>query len=240
MTRIATAASKQRKLVAVTGVIILAAALAVSLYLSKKSNYQGQAADALFRARSKLETEMKAVATSMNPPTASAKKDAKKEAPTPSIDYVKFSVDAKLPEGIAALKKVAESFPGTPAGFDAKMELGGLYFDHAENSTAYEQAGKWFESAAASAPSSDQTIAALYSLGFTQESLGKCADAVKTFDRAMNSGSGPLQSDILRAKARCQETVGDKVGAKATYESIIKLSPGSENARFAESKKASL
>lgn len=240
MTRIATAASKQRKLVIVTGVILIAAALAASLYLSKRSTFRGQASEALFRARTKLDTEMKALATAMNPPAA-VKKDAKAPpAPPVSIDFTKFDVDAKLPEGVSALKKVAEEYPGTLSGFDAKMELGSLYFDHAENATAYERAMSWFDAAASSAPSNEQSIAALYNLGYAQEALGRCADSVKTFDRALNSGAGAFLGEILRGKARCQEALGDKAGAKATYESLIKQAPGTEHAKFAEAKKASL
>lgn len=238
MTRIATAASKQRKLVIVTGVILLAAALAASLYLSKRNAFRGQASEALFRARAKLDVEMKAVSASLAPATP-AKKGVPAE-PAASIEFAKFDVDAKLKDGVTALAKVAEEYAGTLSGFDAKMELGGLYFDHAENPASYERARSWFDSAATSAPSNDQSIAALYNLGFAQEALGQCADSVKTYDRALNSGSSAFLGEILRAKARCQETLGDKPGAKATYESLIKQKPGTEYAKFAEAKKASL
>ena len=63
---------------------------------------------------------------------------------------------------------------------------------------------------------------------------------MKTFDRAVNAGSGPFLGEILSGKARCQETIGDKAGAKATYESIVKQLPGSEAAKLAETKKAAL
>jgi tetratricopeptide (TPR) repeat protein len=246
MTRIATAATKQRKLVIVMSVILIAAALAASLYLSKRASFRGQASEALFRARTKLETEMKSVSDAMTPPPAAPAKDAKGKpvakpaASAPAIEFAAFDVDAKLKDGIAALQKVAEDYPATLAGFDAKMQLGSLYFDHAANPASYEQALKWFDAAATSAPSNEQSIAALYSEGYAQEALGKCAEAVKTFDRALNSGSGPFLGELLRGKARCQETLGDKTSAKATYENIIKQLPNTENAKFAETKKATL
>lgn len=245
MTRIATAASKQRKLVIAAGIVVLAAALAASLYLSKRSAFRSQASEALFKARTKLAADMKAYGDSLKPAETPAKdakaKTAKKEAPAaPSLEFVKFDVSAKLKDGIAALEKVAEDFPGTMAGFDARMELGGLYYDHAENSAAYEHAARWFESASTSAPANEQTIAALYNLGYAQEALGKCADSVKTFDRALNSGSGPLLGELLLSKARCQLTLGDKAGAKGTYESLIKQLPNTEYAKQAETKKAAL
>ncbi len=247
MTRIATVASKQRKLVIVAGVILLAAALAASLYLTKRNTFRGQASEALFHARAKLNAELKLIADAGKPTEVATKEDpkakaAKKVAPAASlsIEFAKFDVDGKLKDGISALTKVTEEFPSTLAGFDAKMELGSLYFDHGENAAAYEHSAQWFESAAASAPSNEQSITALYNLGFAQEAMGKCGDAVKTFDRAMNSGSGPFQGELLRGKARCQETLGDKAGAKATYENIIKQLPNSESAKFAETKKATL
>ena len=46
--------------------------------------------------------------------------------------------------------------------------------------------------------------------------------------------------ELLRGKARCQETLGDKPGAKATYETMIQKLPGTEYAKIAESKKAGL
>ena len=247
MTRIATAASKQRKLVIVGAVILIAGALAASLYLSKRSTFRSQASEALFRARTKLDAELKAMGEAAKPAAPAAKIDPKTKkaipaAPVaaPSLEFTKFDVDAKLKEGTAALAKVAEEFPGTLAGFDAQMQLGSLYYDHGEGAAGYEKALTWFEAAASSAPSNDQATAALYNLGYTQEALNRCADSVKSFDRALNSGSGPFLGELLRGKARCQETLGDKAGAKSTYENMIKQLPGTEYAKVAEAKKASL
>ena len=63
---------------------------------------------------------------------------------------------------------------------------------------------------------------------------------MKSYDRALNSGSGPFLGEILRGKARCQEMLGDKAGAKSTYEKIEKQLPGTEYAKFADLKKAAL
>jgi tetratricopeptide (TPR) repeat protein len=245
MTRIATIASKQRKLVIVAGVILVAAALAASLYLTKRNSFRRQASEALFRARTTLEGELKIIADATKPPEAAAKDakgKAKPKAPPaePDIEFTKFDVDTKLKNGIAALTKVSEDFTGTLAGFDAKMQLGSLYYDHAENAAGYEHALQWFNSAATAAPANDQSVAALYNLGFAQEALNRCADAIKTFDRALTAGAGPFQGELLRGKARCQEALGDKVGAKTTYDTILLQLPNTEDAKFAEAKKASL
>jgi TolA-binding protein len=241
MTRLATTASKQRKLVIVAGVILLAATLAASLYLTKRNSYRLQASEALFKARTKLGAELKAISDSMKPAETKVKagKD-KTPAAAPSIEFVKFNLNEKLPTGVAALQKVTEDFPNTLAGFDAKIELGSLYFEHGVNSADLDQAHHWFESAASTAPSTQQTIAALYNLGYAEEALGRCADAVKTFDRALNSGSSPFKGELLRGKARCQETLGDKAAAIATYDAIVKQLPNTEHAKFAETKKATL
>jgi len=240
MTRIATTASKQKKAVVVAMVILLAATLAASLYLNKRNTFRTQASEALFKARQSLETEMKAYADSVKP--AEKKTDKKTEKPTaaPDLTFAKFDVDTVLKTGVSGLEKVADEFSGTQAGFDAKMELGGLYFDHSANAAGFGKSSEWFDRAAGSAPTNEQSITALYNLGYAQEALGRCVDSVKTFDRALNSGSGPFQAELLRAKARCQETLGDKAAAKTTYENMIKTFPNTESARFAEMKKASL
>jgi TolA-binding protein len=244
MTHIATTASKQRKLVAVGGVIFIAAALAASLYLTKRNAFRAQASEALFKARSTLAAEMKVVADSLKPPAKpevkGAKKDAAKPEVGPNVDYAKFAVAEKLKGGVAALERVAEEFPSTLAGFDARMQLGSLYYDHATGPADYEKAAGWFEVAANGAPSSEQAASALYSLGYAQESLGKCGDAVKTFDRALNSGATYILGDLLRAQARCYETLGDKENAKKSYERLAKSLPNTEDAKLAEMKKASL
>lgn len=240
MTRIATSASKQKKAVIVAMVILLAATLAASLYLNKRNTFRAQAAEALFKARQSLATEMKAYSDSIKPAEKKTDKKTDKAPAAPDMTFAKFDVDTVLKSGISGLEKVAEEFSGTQAGFDAKMELGGIYFDHSTGSAAFGKASEWFDRAASSAPTNEQSITALYNLGYAQEALGRCADSVKTFDRALNSGSGPFQAELFRAKARCQETLGDKAAAKTTYENMIKTFPNSESARFAEMKKASL
>lgn len=253
MTQIAMSATKQKRLLFVGIVILLAATLAASLYLTKRNAFRAQAAEALFKARSTLETEMKAFATSIAPPAKKADpkvdpKAAAKAAPKdlaapvapPSTDFVKFDVDTKLAGSVTALEGVAKTYPNTLAGFDAKMELGSIYFEHGEGTAAYEKALRWFESAANSAPGDEYSSTALYSQGYAQEALGQCPEAVKTFDRAVNAGAGALLGELLRAKARCQEIAGDKAGARTTYEAIAKQLPNTEHARFAETKKAAL
>lgn len=243
MTRLATSASKQRKLVLVAAVIFVAAALAASLYLSRRKEFRAQGSEALYKARETLDAEMKALAESMKPAAPKADPKAKTPAPpvmAPDVSFAKFDVDQKLKGGVAALERVADEYGSTLAGFDARMQLGSLYFDHAESPAAFEKAASWFEKAAASAPSREQGASALYSLGYTQESLGKCGDAVKTFDRALASGASYVLGDLLRAQGRCYETLGDKEGAKKAYDRLIKDLPGTEDARFAELKKATL
>jgi TolA-binding protein len=247
MTRIATTASKQRKLVALGGVIFIAAALAASLYLTKRNAFRAQGSEALFKARATLAAEMKVIADSLKPPAKPEAKGAKKDAKAadkpeagPNVDFAKFEVDEKLKGGVAALERVSEEYSSTLAGFDARMQLGSLYYDHATSPAAYEKAATWFAKAADGAPSSEQAASALYSLGYAQESLGKCGEAVKTFDRALNSGATYILGDLLRAQGRCYETLGDKENAKKAYERLAKSLPNTEDAKFAEMKKASL
>ncbi len=242
MTHIAMSASKQRRLLFAGVVILLATTLAASLYLTKRNAFRLEASEALFKARKTLETELTAYSATLAKPLPK-KADAKKAEPAPaapSLDFLRFDVGSHLPGAVVALSDVAQTYPNTLAGFDAKMELGSIYFDHGGGVDAYEKARQWFESAANQAPSKEHSVAALYNLGYAEEALGHCADAIKTFERGINSGAGPLLGELLRGKARCQTLLGDSAGAKTTYESIEKRLPGTEHARFAETKKASL
>ncbi len=240
MTRIATTASKQKKLVAVGVVLILAATLAASLYLTKRNTFRAQAAEGLFKARQSLSEESKAYAESIKPVVAKSATTKKVESPPPNIEFAKFDVDTVMKKSVTEFEKVADGFPGTQAAYDAKMQLGSLYFDHGATPALLGKSAQWFEKASVTAPSNDQVIFALYNSAYAQEALGHCAESVKLFDRALSSGSGPIQGELLRGKARCQETLGDKTGAKATYENIIKALPNTDHSKFAESKKAAL
>jgi len=244
VTQLAKTASKQRKLIFVGVAILVALLAAYSVYATKRSSRIGAGKDALFKARNTLETEMSALSAAMKPPSAKPAKPADPKNPTPpeppfSLQGVKFDVGAKLPQSLSQLEAVAKDFEGVTPGFDAKMILGGLYLEHGSKAEDWAAATRWFESAASTAPT-EMTVSALLGLGYAQEASGGCAEAVKTFEKALNYGNTIEQEDLLRSQARCYETLNDPAKAKSVYERIVSLFPASESARYAQNKITSL
>lgn len=244
MTHIAKAASKQRKLVFVVVAIVVLVLAAFSIYTTKRSSRIAAGKDALFKARQLLETELAAVSSAMKPPApvavkADPKKPAAPETPF-SIDAVRFDVTAKLPKSIPAFEAVAKEYDGTPPGYDAKIEVAHLYYDHGMKSEDFAISAKWFESASANAPETSATVAALHGLGYAEEAAGNCDGAVKTFDRALNYGNTLQQLDLLKAQARCYETLKNTASAKTAYGKIASMFPNTDSARYAQNKLTAL
>lgn len=247
VTQLAKNASKQKKLVGIGAVILAAVLVAATIYLTKRAERISAGKDALFKARLTLENELVAVATALKPPAPKPAKVDPKAPPAPeapvsatAVEGVPFDVSAKLAQSIPALEAVARDYDGISPGFDAKMVLGSLYFQHGSKTEDFANAGKWFESAAANAPQTENTVAALYGLGYAQEAQGKCDEAVKTFDKALNYGNTLQQQDLMKSQARCYETLKDTAKAKSIYEKIVATFPTSEAARNAQNKLSAL
>jgi len=240
VTQLAMAASKQRKLIFVGVGLVLAFLAAYSIYSGKKSSRDHAAKQAFYSARLTLDSELETVAREHQPKAVKSKAQAKPEMEAPvditTIEFTPFDVKEKLPNSIPALESVVKNFDGTLAGFNAKMTLGNLYFKNGNKPEDTAMAAQWFDRASSNAPKTEFTIAALSSLGYSQEAMGKCDAAIKSFDKALNYGDSVHQIDLLKSKARCFETLGDAAQAKATYEKLISIAPQSEAARYAQNK----
>src|SRR5690606_18846574 len=109
-------------------------------------------------------------------------------------------------EGVKKLKNVAEEFSGTRAGFEAAVALGNLHLQHGQAEAAIE----WFKKASGAAPSRFEEALALYSQGVALEDTGKTKEALAAYIDALNQGQEPLKGELLMAKARVHEALGEK------------------------------
>jgi tetratricopeptide (TPR) repeat protein len=244
VTQLAITASKQRKLVFVGVGLMLAFLAAYSIYTGKKNSRDQASQQAFFAAKLSLDSELETVTRELKPrpatPTTKKESKAQPQVDAPidiaAIEFTPFNVKQKLQKSIPAFEGVAKNFDGTLAGFNAKMTLGNLFFKNGNSLEDTLMAAQWFEAASTNAPKTEFTVAALSSLGYAQEVMGKCDLAIKSFDKALNYGDSLHQIDLLKSKARCFETLGDKNQAKATYEKLISIAPQSEAARYAQNK----
>lgn len=226
---------RDRRLIWIGAATLLVLIAGYSFYSSQKETRLAQGRKALFEAQEILNKELDSVMESMRP-KAPAKKDVKAKVEEPFFDErsVKFDVKAKLATGIPALEKVAQSYSGNIVGFEAQMQIANLYYMHGTTPEDAKLAAEWFQKATQTSTESEHTAAALYSLGFAQEALNQCAEAVKTFDRAIHYGETPFRADSLKAQARCFETLKDNASAKKNYEKLAKDYANSEFAKFAQ------
>lgn len=241
MTQVANVANKQKRMILMILTGIFAVAAAYGIHMTRKSEHQAAGAEALYKARTIFGKEVESALETLRPKT---KAPAKKGAPTPLDDWnpaeAKFDVATLVKSGIGAMEQVASNFDGTLAAFEARLLVGNLFYDHDSSPENFKKAYAYYKAAADRAPGNDQAIAGLYAAGFAQEALGNCADAVKTFDQALNYGKSMHQADLLKAQARCYETLGKKEDAIRSYEKLISVFPNSEHSRFAQTKKADL
>ncbi len=203
------------------------------------------ASNALYLAEKAEEAELKALAAKYvkpEPKTDSKPVDAKTKAssaPDESADqaeYQKLDVDSQFSGAIAKLTGVAVQFPSTRPGFEAHLKLGTLYFDHGDSAKALS----WFEKAEKVAGSGFDRAVALTSVGYANENLGKPAEAVVAFQKALHLGETSLKGDLLLALGRCYEALHDTAKARSIYDQTLSELPGTDEAKNAELRKSRL
>jgi tetratricopeptide (TPR) repeat protein len=227
---------------------LFAAGLAFAVIANQREERAEAGRNALYKARATLEKELKDLAVALAPPTpapASEKKgkDAdKKPDPTPpppgpeTVAFRKFDVDAKLAGGLKGLQAVTAEFGDTRAGFEAKLMLGDLYYDHGHPAKAVQ----WYQAASEAARAGLEKAMALSSLGYALEGSGKAAEAAATFEKALDLGEAGLKGDLLLSVARAHELAKEPAKAKAAYDRILSQLPNTDHAKTAESLKAQL
>jgi tetratricopeptide (TPR) repeat protein len=234
------ALSSNTRQITITAVAVVGVIAAASYFMSSKDSKSEAARSALFIAQKSVETETKALTPA---PAAPAKVDAKaaKDAKTPAVpvedvSFKRLDVDAKYPESIKKLNGVITDFSGTRAAFDARMQLGELYFNHGEATKALPV----FQAAVDSAPNSLEKALALSATAAAQENQSMFKEARETYEKAINLGEASVKGDLLLGSARTSLALKDTAKAKQTYEQILNQLPNTEYSRYAEALKAQL
>jgi tetratricopeptide (TPR) repeat protein len=153
--------------------------------------------------------------------------------------FAKLDVDAKFPETIKKYKGVIDQYGGTRAGFEARMALGSLYYNHGEAGKAIAP----LQAATESAPGSFEKSLAFSALGYANENAGKPQEAVAAYEKALGAAGAQAEAvkgDLLLAIARSYEALKDSAKARSTYDRIISELPNSDAAKTAESLKTQL
>ena len=223
------------------GVLVVAGAIGFSLSHSEKLS--SEAKDALFQANKLEQADLKALDASLNPApkeAPKAKQPAKAaETKKLSADFAKVDVDAKFGDAIKAYQGVIDKYGKTRAGYEARLAIGNLFYNHGDASKAIN----WFEQAAQNAPDGLERAISTGSLGYAQEASGKAADAVQSYEKALalagNENPG-LRGDLMMATARVHQSMGDAAKAKQDYELVTRELPNTEYAKTAELYKAKL
>lgn len=207
-------AEKRTQVILISLVALLAVILGIVFFVQMRASRAEQGMEALFAAQKALGETLKG-----------QKPDATPE----------FATFAPAMEKIAA---VANEYSSTLAGFEANMTLGNLNFEYAK----YPEALAAFERALSSAPGTLEKAMAWLAIGSAQESAGKCELALGAYDHALTLGAQTqtIRGEALLSTARCQEVLGKKDDARATYERIGKDLPATPAARLAETLKARL
>ena len=222
-----------RPILVILGVLIAVAVIG-AIVSNQKAKTATEARDAFYSAKQALDLESKALTPPKAAEPEATGKNAKKKTEAPPAQdtaaYKKVDVDQAFSKTIPALRKVIALYPGTLSAFEAQMTIGNLYADHGQTGNAIQP----YTTAADMAPRALEKMAALAALAQAQENVGKCPDALQSLERAINLGVGALKGDLLVAKARCYETLGNSAQAKTTYDQILKDLPGTPFARLAE------
>jgi tetratricopeptide (TPR) repeat protein len=193
--------------------LALAAVAGYSWVQSRNETLSSQGKDALFLAR---KLEEKEIGTAKGAATE------------------KFDVDARMPGTVKAYRDLVAQFPSQPAGFEARVILGGLYLTHGQPAKAIPL----FEDASRAAPSSLEKAIALSALGYSQEALGnQSAEALASFEKALSAAgkeNTALRGDVLLSIGRVHAGARDTAKARQAYQRVISELPGTEYAKAAE------
>jgi len=212
------------------------------LVSNRKEAKAEEARNALYLAIQAVQADAKRVAEAepkpaVDPKTAKAAKQAAPIAASPeTIEYKKLDVDAEFARGVQMLRTVAEKYSDSRTVFEARLQLGDLYYRHGQPAKAVS----WYQEAAQGAPGLFPKSLAFSSWGYALESSGKPSEAISVYEKAISIGEASLKGDLLLAIARCHGLLNDSAKARSTYDQILSQLPNTEYARQAEALKAKL
>lgn len=251
----------QHSKAALIALIIVISTSIVAAFLINHYDTRAEAArNALYSAEKSLESELKALAlieapsdkgvdkTKVQSKTKISKKvnetdEEQSEQQLESSEkfiqmllYKNLNVDEKFPGSVRKFKEVDQTYGGTRLGFEARLKLGNLYFDHGN----FSQALPWYEKAFKTAPANFEKVVSLSAMGYTYEGMGKHSEAIEYFQKALNLGEGSFKGDLLFGIARSYEGIHDSAKARSTYDQILAEFPGTDLAKKAEVLKSQL
>lgn len=249
----------QHSKAALIALLLVISGSIVAAFLINHYETRAEAArNALYVAEKAFESELKALAQFEKPKNEAIAKikdqnkkkvSAKENTTDESLDdqqleqseklmqtllYKNLNVDSKFPDSIKKFKEVEQTYSGTRFGYEARLKLGNLYFDHGN----FAQALPWYEKAFKTAPANFEKVVSLSAMGYTYEGMGKYSEAIEYFQKALNLGEGSFKGDLLLGLARSYEGNHDSVKARSTYEQILAEFPGTDLAKKAEIFKA--
>lgn len=229
--------AKPRLLLSVVIAIVLVGG-GIGVWNSQRNATEEKARSAFYLAQKAFEKELKAAAGT---PPADAGAEAKKKSPNPpepteSISFKKLDVDATFPDTVKQIQALVQQHAGTRAAYEAQLQLGGLYLEHANA----EKAVPWFEKAVKSAPNPYEKTVALSAQAHALEDLGRHQDALQAYQSALEFGEAQFKGQLLLAMARMHELLKDTAKARSTYDQIITQFPATEFAKAAEAGKSRL
>jgi|GEM_PF-4515258 len=237
-------------------VAVLGVTLGISLWSSHRDTRLKAGSDALFLAQKELnDTYIKSARTALGlaaeaPKPAAPRNDGKKltdeekaaekakreaeqaEATKVGAELEKVrtatvDVDAVYAAQVKKLREVIAQYSGTRPGFEARMTLGGIYFDHGAPAKAVTE----YEGAANSAPTGLDKGLAWNLVGVARESGGQHKEAMDAFEKAVSSGESVVQMDALFGVARTARKLDNTRRAREALEQVKK--------QFADSAEAS-
>ena len=234
--------SQHKAAMAVVIGLAIAGGVGGALLMSRHDAQSEAGKNALFIAQKAFDDEMKSLAGVKKPEaTAEPKKESKdvEAAAAKRLEdqaYAPLDVDARFPNTVQKFKAVISQYSGTRAGYEARMNLASIYFDHGRAA----QALPLLTEAVNAAPGGFEKALALSAVGYSQENLGKHAEALLAFEKALNIGEAGIKGDLLLAIARCHEALHDTAKARSTYDRILAELPTTDAAKTAETLKAQL
>jgi tetratricopeptide (TPR) repeat protein len=147
------------------------------------------------------------------------------------IKTAPVEVDAVYAKQVKQLREVVAEFGSIRPGFEARMELGGLYYDHG----AFAKAVSEYEAGANSAPTALDRALAWNLTATARESAGQSQEAFAAFEKAAASGEPTAQADALFGIARTAMKLDRAPRAREALEQVKKQFAESPQAARAES-----
>gem|GEM_PF-4997410 len=206
--------------------LFLAVALILGLgvyftYTMRREQRNQASYEALYLARTGLETRLKTIFEQRESASDKASKGAESQISS------QFDVEKELGKELVAFKTVESTYPKTYGAFQAAMLTGRLFFEHELDSTKKnERALLHFNSALSFARDQEEVAIASLNSGMVLEAWGRCQDAIKHYEKSRVNTMMWLQAEAALGIARCEKAKpSNEVSARAAFDKVIAAYP---------------